>query len=360
MGPVSAAAVVAETAWSEVVDEFAASRTRPVALPRGQRGQRAQPGVTPRRCLGRRPSAGGRGPRVRPGASPDGRPIRPPRDRPARRMGLSRGEPGCARVDRDGRGAGADRASAWTGRASACRTPSTSAASARVSPSAGRPTGWWQPACSGSSWTPAAISPRAARRRRVVHGSSASRIRLVATDPLAVVALRDGAIATSSIRRQRWTTDGGERHHLVDPRTGEPADGGLLAVTVAAADPAWAEVWSKALFVAGRAAIPGEARAHGLAAWWVEQGRPYRDDGGRPAAHDLGRRRGLGGLDLNLGPTNLPPTRIGQSEPPAKGRVDLDVGARPGGPSTGSATVRTSRTSMVAGNEEHETDDRTI
>jgi thiamine biosynthesis lipoprotein len=90
-------------------------------------------------------------------------------------------------------------------------------------------------------------------------------------DPLAVVALRDGAIATSSIRRQRWTTDGGERHHLVDPRTGEPADGGLLAVTVAAADPAWAEVWSKALFVAGQAAIRGEARAHGLAAWWVEQ-----------------------------------------------------------------------------------------
>jgi thiamine biosynthesis lipoprotein len=91
-------------------------------------------------------------------------------------------------------------------------------------------------------------------------------------DPLAVVALRDGAIATSSIRRLRWTTDGGERHHIVDPRTGEPADGGLLAVTVAAADPAWAEVWSKALFVAGRAAIAGEARAHGLAAWWVDRG----------------------------------------------------------------------------------------
>jgi thiamine biosynthesis lipoprotein len=39
---------------------------------------------------------------------------------------------------------------------------------------------------------------------------------------------------------------------------------------VAAADPGWAEVWSKALFLAGPAAIGDEARAGGLAAWWVE------------------------------------------------------------------------------------------
>jgi thiamine biosynthesis lipoprotein len=39
-------------------------------------------------------------------------------------------------------------------------------------------------------------------------------------------------------------------------------------VTVAAPDPAWAEVWSKALFIAGRASIAAEARARGLAAWW--------------------------------------------------------------------------------------------
>ena len=88
-------------------------------------------------------------------------------------------------------------------------------------------------------------------------------------DPLAVVALEDGAIATSSIRRLQWVVDGRPRHHLVDPMTGEPADGGLTAVTVAAADPAWAEVWSKALFIAGRARIAQEARARGLAAWWV-------------------------------------------------------------------------------------------
>jgi thiamine biosynthesis lipoprotein len=89
------------------------------------------------------------------------------------------------------------------------------------------------------------------------------------SDPIAVVALQDGSIATSSVRRRRWVADGRVRHHLVDPATGQPADRGLLAVTVAGPDPAWAEVWSKALFIGGRARIAEEARSRGLAAWWV-------------------------------------------------------------------------------------------
>ncbi len=89
--------------------------------------------------------------------------------------------------------------------------------------------------------------------------------------PVAVMTIADGAVATSSIRRLRWTVAGRVRHHLVDPATGEPADGGLVAVTVAGADPAWAEVWSKALFVAGRNGIAALARARGLAAWWVAE-----------------------------------------------------------------------------------------
>lgn len=87
--------------------------------------------------------------------------------------------------------------------------------------------------------------------------------------PLAVVAVSDLSLATSSTRVHRWTVDGRTVHHLLDPRTGEPADGGLAAVTVAGPDPAWAEVWSKALFVSGRTGIVAEARSRGLAAWWV-------------------------------------------------------------------------------------------
>lgn len=60
--------------------------------------------------------------------------------------------------------------------------------------------------------------------------------------------------------------------HLIDPRTSEPGGNGLVAVTVAARDPAWAEVWSKALFLEGHRAIAAAACARGLAAWWIIEG----------------------------------------------------------------------------------------
>ena len=105
-----------------------------------------------------------------------------------------------------------------------------------------------------------------------------------ARDHLAVIAVVDGAVATSSIRVHHWTVDGRNVHHLLDPRTGEPAEGGLLSVTVAGPDPAWAEVWSKVLFVGGRTAIAADARARGLAAWWVA------DDGSLEMTADARRR----------------------------------------------------------------------
>ena len=89
-------------------------------------------------------------------------------------------------------------------------------------------------------------------------------------EPLAVISITRGALATSSTAMRRWTApDGSPVHHLLDPSTGEPGGDGLLAVTVALPDPAWAEVWSKSLFLAGRR-IGAEARGRGLAAWWVE------------------------------------------------------------------------------------------
>jgi thiamine biosynthesis lipoprotein len=94
-------------------------------------------------------------------------------------------------------------------------------------------------------------------------------------EPLAVLAIERGSVATSSVLVRNWVAPDGHRvHHLVDPRTGTPARTGLIAVTVAALDPAWSEVWSKSLFLGGRDRIGEEARTRGLAAWWV-------DDGGR-------------------------------------------------------------------------------
>jgi thiamine biosynthesis lipoprotein len=89
-------------------------------------------------------------------------------------------------------------------------------------------------------------------------------------DGPAVVAVVGGAVATSSSRIVRWNApDGRLLHHLIDPRTGEPGGAGLLSVTVAAPDPAWAEVWSKALFLEGATGIAALARRMALAAWWI-------------------------------------------------------------------------------------------
>jgi thiamine biosynthesis lipoprotein len=87
--------------------------------------------------------------------------------------------------------------------------------------------------------------------------------------PLLVVEVADAAVATSSIRRRRWRVGGRTVHHLVDPRTGQPGGAGLAAVTVLAGDPAWAEVWSKTLFLHGQGEITRLADAEGLAVGWV-------------------------------------------------------------------------------------------
>ncbi len=79
------------------------------------------------------------------------------------------------------------------------------------------------------------------------------------------VALRHGALATSGSSRRRWLQDGIERHHLIDPGTGEPAASGLSSVTVAAATCRQAEVAATAVFVLGAAAGAPLLERHGLA-----------------------------------------------------------------------------------------------
>ncbi len=92
-----------------------------------------------------------------------------------------------------------------------------------------------------------------------------------AAPPLAVYALLDGGVSTSSVAVRNWTAPDGRRvHHLVDPSTRAPARTGLIAVSVAGPDPAWNEVWSKALFLGGSESIGEEARRRGMAAWWVD------------------------------------------------------------------------------------------
>jgi thiamine biosynthesis lipoprotein len=65
------------------------------------------------------------------------------------------------------------------------------------------------------------------------------------------VGLRSGALATSSVLGRRWTVDGEERHHLIDPRTGVPARSSVVSVTAAAPTCEGAEVAAKAALILG-------------------------------------------------------------------------------------------------------------
>ena len=86
--------------------------------------------------------------------------------------------------------------------------------------------------------------------------------------PLMVLSLADGAVATSSRCRRRWTRpDGSPAHHLIDPRTGDPAETEVLAATVVAADGWQAEALAKTAFLLSRPAFLArlaEAGATGL------------------------------------------------------------------------------------------------
>jgi FAD:protein FMN transferase len=70
-------------------------------------------------------------------------------------------------------------------------------------------------------------------------------------ETLTMLNIPPGAVATSSITKRIWKQGEKQRHHLIDPRTGEPAETDWLSVTVIAAHADLCEVFAKALLIAG-------------------------------------------------------------------------------------------------------------
>jgi FAD:protein FMN transferase len=69
---------------------------------------------------------------------------------------------------------------------------------------------------------------------------------------LATLKIKPGALATSSITKRTWIQNNATRHHLIDPRTGKPAETEWLSMTVIAPHASAAEVYAKALLIAGK------------------------------------------------------------------------------------------------------------
>jgi thiamine biosynthesis lipoprotein len=96
------------------------------------------------------------------------------------------------------------------------------------------------------------------------------------------VPLARGALATSGIGRRRWLQGAAERHHLLDPRSGQPAWTGLWSVTAAAATCAQAEVAAKTAFILGPRAGAEFLAGKGLAGLFATDSGEWRPAGPWP------------------------------------------------------------------------------
>jgi len=68
---------------------------------------------------------------------------------------------------------------------------------------------------------------------------------------LTTIKVDPSGVATSAVTKRVWKQGEKQRHHLIDPRTGEPALTDWLSVTVIAAHTYEAEVFAKALLIGG-------------------------------------------------------------------------------------------------------------
>ena len=110
------------------------------------------------------------------------------------------------------------------------------------------------------------------------------RVQDARADPAATVTLAAGmALATSSTQHRQWTMAGAAQHHILNPRTGLPAEPVWRSATVAAASCLRANTLSTAAIVRGTAALPW-LRGLGVAARLVDAHGAVTVLGGWPAA----------------------------------------------------------------------------
>jgi thiamine biosynthesis lipoprotein len=88
-------------------------------------------------------------------------------------------------------------------------------------------------------------------------------------------ALYSGSVVMSTVAIRRWTRGDIEHHHIIDPRTGRPADTDLIAVAVADHSAARAEALAKAAIIAGEVQGATLLRSARVKAWMITADRVH-------------------------------------------------------------------------------------
>lgn len=123
----------------------------------------------------------------------------------------------------------------------------------------------------------------------------------VPTGPAQTIALRGGALATSSTTARRWERGGAVLHHILNPRDGLPAPTVWRTVSVAAPDCVTANVAATGAIIRGRAAL-AHFQQQGIAARLVDLDGRVTTTGGWPVDQQAASSvpLGVGGMRAAL------------------------------------------------------------
>ncbi len=97
-----------------------------------------------------------------------------------------------------------------------------------------------------------------------------------------VLEIAEQAVITSGGYQRYFEEDGKTYHHIIDPRTGYPADSGVLSMTIVSADGTLADGLSTSLFIMGPEKAAEYWRAHQDefdAVWMTDDGSVYLTKG---------------------------------------------------------------------------------